>query len=122
MDSREFEDEVFRAVESLPPDFALLLDNLEVMVRRAPAPGELRKQGLGPGETLLGLYEGVPLTGRGYGYNLITPDCITIFMDPVLAHAGHTGEPPSRVIRRVVLHEIAHHFGMPEARLRELGY
>jgi len=98
-----------------------MLDNVQVVVRGAASPGELAERGITEG-TLLGLYEGIPLTDRGLGYTLVMPDRITIFREPILAVCAQTGQSPREVVRVVVLHEIAHHFGIPEDRLEELGY
>jgi predicted Zn-dependent protease with MMP-like domain len=73
-----------------------------------------------PGLSLLGLYQGVPLTRRGSGYGGVPPDKITIFRRPLERHYGATEETLRLAIRRVVLHEIAHHFGISDERLREL--
>ena len=82
----------------------------------------MRSVGLRPGQTLFGLYQGVPRTQRTTAYNLVLPDKITIFRGPLLAHFGADAPRLREEIRRVVLHEIAHHFGLGEERLRELGY
>ena len=121
MNPQQFEEAVAAAMDGLPEDFAEKLDNLQVVVRAAPLPGELAERGITQG-TLLGLYEGIPLTGRGLGYSLVMPDKITIFREPILAMCEQTGQPAPEVVRMVVLHEIAHHFGIPDYRLRELGY
>jgi predicted Zn-dependent protease with MMP-like domain len=73
-----------------------------------------------PGEPLLGLYEGIPLTERTSGYAGAPPDKISIYRGPLERHYGHDAELLQRMIRRVVLHEIAHHFGISDERLREL--
>ena len=72
------------------------------------------------GEPLLGLYEGVPLTQRTSGYAGVLPDKITLFRGPLERLYGHDPELLERMIRRVVLHEIAHHFGISDERLVEL--
>jgi len=85
--------------------------------------------GLSPGRTLLGLYEGIPLTERSHAYHLVTPDLITLFQGPIetAASEGETADGLSfeaRVaeqIRHTTIHEIAHHFGISDDRLRELG-
>ena len=73
-----------------------------------------------PGQPLLGLYEGVPLTSRTSGYAGVPPDKITIYRGPLERLYGHDHELLREQIRRVVLHEIAHHFGISDERLREL--
>jgi predicted Zn-dependent protease with MMP-like domain len=122
LDAGEFEVVVGEVLDDLPDDFAQKLDNVEVEVQRAPSRAELDQQGIREGTTLLGLYRGVPRITRGFGYQLVMPDKITIYRDPILTYCRRTGEPEVEVIKRVVLHEIAHHFGIPDTRLRELGY
>lgn len=121
MNDEEFEQAVSQALDELPPDFADRLENVQVVVKEVPSPGELQARGIAGG-TLLGLYEGIPLSRRGLGYTLVMPDKITIYRKPILDMCARTGEFAPQVIRRVVLHEIAHHFGIPDYRLRELGY
>ncbi|HEY1316735.1 MAG TPA: metallopeptidase family protein, partial [Gaiella sp.] len=72
------------------------------------------------GLPLLGLYQGVPLTRRGSGYAAVPPDKITIYRGPLERLYGGSQDRLTREIRRVVLHEIAHHFGISDERLREL--
>jgi len=72
------------------------------------------------GMPLLGLYQGVPLTGRSSAYGGVLPDKITIYRRPLERLYGGDAERLRREIRRVVLHEIAHHFGITDERLREL--
>ena len=119
MDRERFEWLVARAVEDLPEEFLTRLENIDVVVEDYPTPGQLREAGLKHGETLLGLYEGVPQTERGRHYGLVPPDKITIFQRSIEARCRHDGEI-SAEIRRVVKHEIAHHFGISDARLRQI--
>lgn len=115
-----FEALVAEALDSLPPDIQKKLDNVEVVVEWRPSPAHLRRLGLGSRDTLFGLYEGVPLTDRTTGYNLVLPDKITIFRQPIEAHC-RSDEQVRQAVRRTVLHELAHHFGISDQRLRELG-
>ena len=119
MDRERFEWLVARAVESLPEEFRTRLENIDVVVEAWPAKGQLAKAGLGRGQTLLGLYQGVPLTKRGRHYGLVAPDKITIFQKPIEAKCGFEAEIIAE-IQRVVRHEIAHHFGIGDARLKQL--
>ena len=80
-----FERLVREALADLPPAFARRLDNVAVLVAEQPTPAQLAALGLGPGETLFGLYEGTPLGERGASYHLALPDRITIFHDDALA-------------------------------------
>ena len=107
------------AVVSLPEEFQLKLENIDVIVEERPSAVQLDEVGLGRGETLLGLYQGVPLTMRSQNYGLVVPDKITIFRKPIQARCRGDSEI-RREVGRVVRHEIAHHFGISDARLSEL--
>lgn len=119
-----FERIVGEVLDGLPGDFARKLEegNVGVVIRKAPTPEELRAVGAGPGTTLLGLYQGIPPSTRGIHYSLVLPDNITLYREPIEKLCEKTGAGVAETIRRVVLHEIAHHFGIPDDRLRELGY
>jgi len=119
MNRERFEWLVAKAVDSLPDEFHTKLENIDVVVEDQPNPSQLTDVGLKRGETLLGLYQGVPLTRRGRHYGLVVPDKITIFQKPIEAKCKYDVEITTE-IRRVVLHEIAHHFGISDARLSQL--
>ncbi|HEY86505.1 MAG TPA: metallopeptidase family protein [Dehalococcoidia bacterium] len=119
MDREEFRWLVTRAVDSLPDEFRTKLENIDVVVEEWPTQYQLAKTRLKRGQTLLGLYEGVPLTKRGRHYGLVPPDKITIFQKPIEAKCSHDTEITAE-IQRVVRHEIAHHFGIGDARLRQI--
>ncbi|PYT37943.1 MAG: hypothetical protein DMF52_00945 [Acidobacteria bacterium] len=120
MDRPRFERLVAEAIESLPDDFKEKLDNVAVVVEDLPSPAEARRYGRGGGR-LLGLYQGHPLTRRDSRYGMAFPDKITIYQHNVEAICGSDAEVREEV-RRTVLHEIAHHFGLDDSRLHELGY
>jgi len=128
MDPDRFQDLVDEAVASLPAALARRLENVDVVVAEAPSARTRREMGLGPGQTLLGLYRGVPQTRRTHAYGAVGPDQIVIFRRPVLAAARRRGgeadleEAVRHQVRRTVLHEIGHHFGLGEADLRRLDY
>ena len=105
-----FEGYVGDAVDSLPPDLRGRISNVEIVVEEEPPPGQ----------RLLGLYQGVPLTRRGSHYGAVLPDKITIYRGPLLRLYGHEPGRLRREVRRVVLHEIAHHFGISDERLLEI--
>jgi predicted Zn-dependent protease with MMP-like domain len=107
----DFGREVEDALASLPPELREAVSNVAVVVEDEPPPGQ----------PLLGLYEGIPLTRRGTGYAGVLPDKITIYRGPLERLYGADREGLRRQIRRVVLHEIAHHFGISDERLEELG-
>ena len=119
MDRERFERLVAEAVAGLPAQFLDRLENVDVVVADMPSRAQLAGAGIGRGETLLGLYEGVPLTHRGRGYDLVAPDKITIFQRPIEAECRGDAAVVAEV-RQVVRHEIAHHFGISDARLEEL--
>jgi predicted Zn-dependent protease with MMP-like domain len=83
MPRAQFEELVIQALESLPPFFLHHIDNVEVLVDAWPSRADLREAGLEPGETLLGLYYGIPLTERTSAYNLAPPDTITLYQGPL---------------------------------------
>jgi predicted Zn-dependent protease with MMP-like domain len=97
-----------------------MMDNVEVTVDELPSAAQRRRLGLRSGQTLLGLYEGVPQTRRSSGYGLVLPDKITLFRRPIL-DVCHTPQEVEARVRSVVIHELAHHFGIGDERLRELG-
>jgi len=120
MDRQRFERLVARAVQALPEEFAIRLENITVAVEDQPTHRQLAKLRLKRGLTLFGLYEGVPLTKRGAHYGLAVPDKITIFQRSIES-AYQDDTDITAEIQRVVQHEIAHHFGIGDARLRQLG-
>jgi predicted Zn-dependent protease with MMP-like domain len=116
----QFEALVEEAVESLPDEIRGWLDNVAVVVSEWPTPEQLANAGLGPGGLLLGLYVGVPKTHRGFTYGEIVPDKILIFQGPI-ERVCRTPAQVREQVRRTVLHEIGHHFGMDEDQLWEAG-
>jgi predicted Zn-dependent protease with MMP-like domain len=105
-----FEEIVADALDTLPEWVRDRMENIDVLIAPAPPPDQ-------PG--LLGLYEGVPLTRRGSGYFGVLPDRITLFRSGLLRGARSEAEIEARV-RRVVVHEVAHFFGISDDRLREI--
>jgi predicted Zn-dependent protease with MMP-like domain len=108
----EFDDLVADALDLLPDKLAEVLNNVVVVVEADPPPGE---------EHLLGVYDGIPLTERDRWYTGVLPDRISIFRQPLLRMCSSAEEVVEQV-RITVLHEIAHHFGISDERLEELGY
>lgn len=119
MERERFERLVARAVAELPEEFRSRLENIDVVVEDLPAGSQLRRARTPRRETLLGLYEGVPLTERSSHYGLVPPDKITIFQKPIEAICRNDDEIAEE-IQKVVRHEIAHHFGISDKRLDEL--
>jgi predicted Zn-dependent protease with MMP-like domain len=120
MDRERFEELVDKAVKSLPAEFIDHLDNIEVLVEDQPTASQLRKSRIQANQTLLGLYEGVPQTRRTSSYGMVLPDKITIFQKTIESKFCNEGEIITE-IEHVVKHEIAHHFGISDDRLREIG-
>src|SRR5712692_1749633 len=118
---RKFEALVERALASIPPEIRSRMDNVQVVVEAWPDGDHAAEVGLEPGETLFGLYEGVPLVERGIVTDPLLPNKITIFQEP-LEEACESDTEIAEEIRRTVIHEVAHLFGIDDARLTELGY
>ena len=112
MSRERFEELVSEALDDVPEELLALVDNCVVLVEDDPPAHD-------PG--LLGLYVGIPLTDRGAGYTMVLPDRITIFRNPTLAMCRDEDEVVEEV-HITVVHEIAHHFGIDDHRLRDLGY
>ncbi|WP_078955930.1 metallopeptidase family protein [Streptomyces sp. NRRL B-1140] len=107
-----FEELVSEALDQIPPELARVMDNVAVFVEDEPPADD---------PELLGLYEGTPLTERGEWYAGVLPDRITVYRGPTLRYC----ETPEEVVHEVavtVVHEVAHHFGIEDARLHELGW
>ena len=111
MSAEEFELHVAEALDEIPEELSALIDNCVILVEDYPPPDL---------PDTLGLYSGIPLTERGQFYSGL-PDRILIFRYPILAIC-ETREQVVEEIRITVVHEIAHHFGIDDARLHELGY
>ena len=118
MSREEFEELVRQAVESLPREFLDRLDNVEIVVEEWPRASQLMSLGLHPSSLLFGLYQGLPKTRPNRS---IYPDKITIFAGPIL-QVSPTPEMVKQKVTQVVKHEIAHHFGMDENRVRKTGH
>ena len=108
----EFEDHVQRALDSLPPDLRRAMSNVEIVVEEENAEDP----------DLFGLYLGIPLVERDSGYAGVLPDKIAVYRRPLEEEFGHDPEVLEDEIRITVLHEVAHHFGIDEERLAELGW
>jgi predicted Zn-dependent protease with MMP-like domain len=119
MERRRFARLVRQAVEELPLPFCDWLENIDVVVEPRPSRREIRAAGLAPDEALFGLYQGVPLTERE-SYGMVLPDKISIYQEPLEEEFPDEAELVQE-IRQTVLHELAHHFGMSDEHLEELG-
>jgi predicted Zn-dependent protease with MMP-like domain len=110
VEPERFEEMVATALDSLPEEFGRLMNNVAVTVQHEQGP-----------RGLLGLYQGIPLTSRTTQYSLVMPDRITIYRQAICAICDSEQEVADQV-RRTVVHEVAHHFGIDDDRLRELGW
>jgi predicted Zn-dependent protease with MMP-like domain len=120
MDETAFEELVEEAVASIPDVFLEMLDNVAIIVEDWPDRETMRLARVGSHYQLLGFYHGIPKTGRNSGYNLVAPDRISIYRRPIEAQC-RSEEELREMVRRVVLHELAHHFGIDDDRLHEIG-
>lgn len=119
METDAFIELVSQALDDLPEEFQLLLDNVEVVVELWPTREQLDSVGLRSRRSLLGLYEGIPRTERGIHYGLVTPDKISIFQRPI-EYICTSDEEIRQQVQDTVIHEIGHHFGISEERMEEL--
>jgi predicted Zn-dependent protease with MMP-like domain len=114
MTPEEFEEAVADGLDAIPPELAAQMDNVVILVEAEPPPDQER--------SLLGLYEGTPLTERGSWWAAGSlPDRITVFRGPTLRMC-HSREEVVAEVAVTVVHEIAHHFGIGEERLHDLGW
>ncbi|MCX8111042.1 MAG: metallopeptidase family protein [Syntrophorhabdaceae bacterium] len=118
---KEFDSIVEEAIGAIPEEIRQHLKNLVISVKRRPSRSMLKEAGIQKGYTLLGLFQGVPLTQRSYIYPPLYPDKIFLFQEP-LEDFCETREELARQIEITLVHEIAHFIGMSEERLRDLGY
>jgi predicted Zn-dependent protease with MMP-like domain len=116
----EFEELVIEAVEELPELFLEKLENVAIVVEDWPDAAALHSVGMRSRTHLLGLYHGIPHTQRTHGYNLVMPDKISIYRRPIEMRC-QGDEEIRAMVKRVVRHEIAHHFGIDDDRLMEIG-
>lgn len=115
----EFSKLVGEALDELPAKYTDRLDNVAIVYADEPTPLQRQKLRLRCDQTLFGLYEGIPLTQRGSGYNLVLPDKITIFKLPMLATSPDLAALRAQ-IKHTLWHEIAHHFGLNHHRIHQL--
>ena len=110
VEPERFEEMVREALDGLPDDLGRLMSNVAVMVEHDPGP-----------RGLLGLYQGIPLSRRTSSYAGVLPDRITIYRRAICRICS-TEEEVVEQVRKTVVHEIGHHFGLGDPRLRQLGY
>lgn len=116
MPDHQFEQLIEEGFEQLPAWVREKIQNVAILVEDQPSEEVRKIEGLGDDETLLGYYQGIPLTERGehYGVGMTLPDTITLFRKPIEQAAQEDGMPVAQVIAETIWHEFAHHFGMDE--------
>lgn len=119
LSAEQFEALVVEALEEIPEPFASLLSNVQIVVEDEPGPEHL--EGFDDGTVLFGLYQGIPQTERDANYTFVLPDKISIFRGPI-TRACEDEDDVYEEIAITVVHEVAHHFGIDDARLDELGW
>ncbi len=120
MDAQSFESLVARTLEELPPTLRHQVANVAIVVEEWPDEETLDMAGVDDPSELLGFYYGVPLTQRTHDYGLVLPDKISLFRQPIIESCRREDEIPG-AIRKTLLHELAHYFGIDDERLEELG-
>ena len=119
MERQRFEELVRQALDELPDEIAQRMSNVDVEVQELPTSSQLSSTGVPAGRTLLGLYQGIPLTRRTSGYQMVPPDRIIIFQRP-LEMVANSDEDLVQRVQATVIHEVAHHFGISDRRLQEI--
>ncbi len=119
VDDEAFEQLVSRAIDDIPQKYARNIKNLAFVVEDEPSEEQRQRLELHQGQTLYGLYEGIPLTRRSSGYNLVLPDKITIFRKP-MEFNSNTLDDLAETVKHTVWHEVAHYFGLDHDRIHEL--
>jgi len=116
---KEFEEVVISALRGLPKSIKKKMKNVDVVVEDRASRDLLSEMGLRSPSELLGLYQGVPLDRRGFYYGNVLPDKITLFQNPIELICK-TKEEIEEKVKEVVIHEVGHHFGLSDEKLREL--
>lgn len=115
-----FKELVEEALASIPADFRAAMDNIAIVIEQEPTPAQKREAGLeDPDDTLLGLYEGIPLTERTWGHGNVLPDKITLFQGPIEAESEDEDDLVV-AIGETLIHEIGHYFGLSEEEIEEI--
>jgi predicted Zn-dependent protease with MMP-like domain len=118
VNKENFEKIVEKGILAVPEKFLKMLSNVDIVIEENPNQEQLKKLRLGKGYQLFGLYEGIPKTKR-WSYGQVLPDKITIFQEPI-EKAANSEEEMKEIVKNVVWHEIAHHFGIDEKKVRTL--
>ena len=108
-------------MDDIPEEFLEKLEDVDIFVEEVPSPELSEELGLTEGALLFGLYQGVPISGKSFFQGQSLPDRIILFRQPILSIC-RTENDILNQIKKTLIHEIAHHFGLTEARIRHLGY
>jgi len=119
IDNKQFELIAAQALDELPKKYTDNMDNVAIVYADDPTPIQRQELKLHCNQSLYGLYQGIPLTKRGIGYNLVLPDKITIFKKPLIESSQDLAALKANV-KHTLWHEIAHHFGLGHDRIHEL--
>ena len=121
MTRREFETIVKDALEELPKEFKDKLQNIDIVIEEELDMEAVKRLGLGAKGRLLGLYQGIPLKDRTHYYGMVMPNKITLYKQNIERSCEASGLDIREEIKHVIQHEIAHHFGISDKRLKDLG-
>ena len=118
--THDWEQYITDGVTALPVTYRERIQNVAILLEDEPTEEVRMREELGEGETLLGLYHGIPLSlrGEGYGVGATLPDTITLYKNPILEEAHETDGDVSRVVRETIWHEFGHYFGLEEDEVR----
>jgi len=120
MDPKTFEELVADAVESLPEEFKRKLENIDIVIEEEPTTEQVRSARVPKSVFLMGLYQGVPFSKRTHFYGNVLPDKITIFRNNI-ERACRSEEEVKETVRRTVIHEFAHYFGLSDEHMKRSG-
>ena len=119
VDEKAFEGIISNAIDAIPEQYFKHLNNVAFVMENEPTPEQREKLQLHCNQSLFGLYEGIPLTKRGNGYNLVLPDKITVFKHPIEAHST-SHQDMQQLVNKTVWHEVAHFYGLDHDRIHKL--
>jgi predicted Zn-dependent protease with MMP-like domain len=114
----DFEKLAKEAWDAIPPEIKQHFANVAIFIQDEPTEEDLEAGDVPPGDTLLGLYQGVPISHRGFGYGMVLPDRVTLFQGPIERSARSRRDIP-QIVYDTLWHELAHHLGMDEDEVRE---
>jgi predicted Zn-dependent protease with MMP-like domain len=120
MTREQFKRLVEEAIDTIPPRFAREIKNVAIVIEDEPSKELLEEMEMGPDETLLGLYQGIPLTERGGSYGNVLPDRITLFQKTIEEECEHDEDEIVVAIGETLIHELGHYFGLDEDEIMEI--